>query len=425
MKKLFIILSLMIFSGLANAADAPVDSIPPVSFNIGGEVVLEGLQISKCEDQASAADVFANELDDTDDASITADLVTLGFASGTLLTDDASYTFDVSPCGADNLNETFPHFSTKKKLTFDASATLYNGLQVAFSDELNLADIDDEESAFELSVGGAFGTVLFKDNTSAVDSMLIGTSGSGADTDITLTSDGHIKTTSGGDGGINVVYFTPSFAGMDLALGYNHNTDNLGLDNSEFKDTISVGFGYETYIGDVVISLGGGVEKASSGTDTPANCLTTDEATAESATSADTFFDGLYGSSRCGNETLSAIGADLALGNYTISSAYSSLDTTDGGDTTVWSVGLGKTINDTDYTIGYTLETLDYAREKVNGSEVEDQSKILMLEAVRPIGEGIDLGLNISNAEVDNASQELGNGVKDAWRAGVSLTLGF
>ena len=86
----------MIFSGLANAADAPVDSIPPVSFNIGGEVVLEGLQISKCEDQASAADVFANELDDTDDASITADLVTLGFASGTLLTDDASYTFDVS-----------------------------------------------------------------------------------------------------------------------------------------------------------------------------------------------------------------------------------------------------------------------------------------------------------------------------------------
>ena len=54
---------------------------------------------------------------------------------------------------------------------------------------------------------------------------------------------------------------------MDLAFGYNKNTDNLGLDNSEFNDTYSVGFGYETYIGDVVLSLGGGFEKAISDTD--------------------------------------------------------------------------------------------------------------------------------------------------------------
>ena len=70
--------------------------------------------------------------------------------------------------------------------------------------------------------------------------------------------------------------FTPSFGGLDLAFGYNKNTDNLGLDNSEFNDTYSVGFGYETYIGDVVLSLGGGFEKAISDTDTSANCLTTD-----------------------------------------------------------------------------------------------------------------------------------------------------
>ena len=62
--------------------------------------------------------------------------------------------------------------------------------------------------------------------------------------------------------GLSVIYFTPSLAGLDLAFGYNQNTDNLGLDNSEFKDTYSVGFGYETFIGDVVLSLGGGIEKA-------------------------------------------------------------------------------------------------------------------------------------------------------------------
>ena len=428
MKRTLIIPSFLLLSSIANAADAPDKSKESIKFNIGGEVVLEGVaQIGKCQDQAAAADVFANELNDTDAASIKADLVTLGFASDTTaLTDESTLTFDASPCGANNTQETFPYFEKKKKITFDANTTLSNGLEVSFSDTLNLADIDKEENAFELSLGGAFGTLLLKDKTSAVDSMLIGTAGSGADTAISVTADGHIKTTSGGDGdgSINLVYFTPSFAGLDLALGYNHNASNSGY-SSEFEDTVSVGFGYETYIGDVVISLGGGIEKAKSGTDTPANCLTADRTIAENATSAGAFFDGLYGSARCGDETLSAIGADLALGNYTLSSAYSSLDSSDGGDTSIWSVGIGKTIKETDYILGYTLETLDYAREKVNGNEIEDQSKILMLEAVRPIGEGIDLGLNISNAEVDNASQAQGNGTKDAWRAGVSVTLGF
>ena len=103
--------------------------------------------------------------------------------------------------------------------------------------------------------------------------MLVGTTGSGADTAIDVTSDGHVTTTSGNDNGLGLIYFTPSFGGMDLAFGYNKNTDNLGLDNSEFNDTYSVGFGYETYIGDVVLSLGGGFEKAISDTDTEANCL--------------------------------------------------------------------------------------------------------------------------------------------------------
>ena len=91
----------------------------------------------------------------------------------------------------------------------------------------------------------------------------------------------------------------------------------------------------------------------------------------------------------------------------------------------VWSLGVARTYNEIDYTVGYSQETLSYASNKTSGAEVEDQSTILMLEAVKPLGDGVDLGLNISNTEVDNASEELGNGPQDAWRAGVSVTLGF
>ena len=133
----------------------------------------------------------------------------------------------------------------------------------------------------------------------------------------------------------------------------------------------------------------------------------------------------MYGSSKCGDETLTAIGADFSVSEYTLSSAYSSLDSSEGSDTNVWSLGIGRTINDIDYTVGYSEETLNYARNKVNGDDVQDVSKIMMLEAVKPLGEGLDLGLNISNAEIDRASEELGNGPQDAWRAGVSVTLGF
>ena len=165
------------------------------------------------------------------------------------------------------------------------------------------------------------------------------------------------------------------------------------------------------------MSLGGGFEKAISDTDTSANCLTTDLAAADAANDSGEFFDGLYSSSKCGNETLSAIGADIGYGEFTLSSAFSNLDTTDGSDISVWSVGIARTFNDIDYTVGYSKETLDYARNKVNGDEVQDTSKIMMLEAVKPLGEGVDLGLNFSNAEIDRASEELGNGPEDAWRA--------
>lgn len=437
MRKIPVIFSIMLMSTLAHAGDAPTDiESNGVSLNIGGEVVVEGVIIAdRCEVEANPADVFSNELNTTNQTSINADLESLGFAAGSSIGDVAQMGMSQGYCdfvggGApDN-----PHFVIGKELYFDVTGKLANGLVVSFKDTLDLTDTDDKEDSFELSLGGAFGTILIQDDTNAVDKMLIGTAGSGAKTaydGITLNnhpyeiSDGHETSTSGSEDGLNLIYFTPSFAGLDLAFGYNKNTDNLGLDNSEFNDTYSVGFGYETYIGDVVLSLGGGFEKAISDNDTPANCLTTDLATADAASDSGDFFEGLYGSSKCGDETLSAIGADIGYGEFTLSSAFSNLDTTDGSDMSVWSVGIARTFNDIDYTVGYSEETLDYARNKVNGDEVQDTSKIVMLEAVKPLGEGVDLGLNFSNAEIDRASEELGNGPEDAWRAGVSVTLGF
>jgi hypothetical protein len=48
-----------------------------------------------------------------------------------------------------------------------------------------------------------------------------------------------------------------------------------------------------------------------------------------------------------------------------------------------------------------------------------------MLEASRPLNERIDLGLNFSTTEIDKASQQLGNGAEEAWRAGVSVAIDF
>ena len=436
MRKIPVIFSTILLSTFAYAGDAPTDiESSGISLNIGGQVMAEGIAINgKCLNEASPADVFSNELNTTNQTSINTDLQTLGFAAGSSIGDVAQMGMAQNFCRNDNVEAKVPHFEFEKELYFDVTGKLANGLEISFKDTLDLTDTDDKQNAFELSLGGAFGTILIQDDTNAVDKMFTGTAGSGAKTafdDIELNnhpyvvSGGHETSTSGSEGGLNLIYFTPSFGGLDLAFGYNKNTDNLGLDNSEFNDTYSVGFGYETYIGDVVLSLGGGFEKAISDTDTSANCLTTDLATADAASDSGDFFEGLYGSSKCGDETLSAIGADIGYGDFTLSSAFSNLDTTDGSDMSVWSVGIARTFNDIDYTVGYSEETLDYARNKVNGEEVKDTSKIMMLEAIKPLGEGVDLGLNISNAEIDRASEELGNGSQDAWRAGVSVTLGF
>ena len=423
MKKTSLYLASIFICGTALAGNAP-ENTESKSFSFGGNVIMDGFYTgSVCYENASPMDVFAEELNETNASSITSDLETLGFATGSTLGYENSMTFDLdtrySQCDTATGREKIFNFEFTE-LSFETSGELSNGLHISLKDTF---DIQKEQHTPEALLESEYGSLLFKQRTSAVDNMLVGTAGSGAKTAITPILDGHITNTSGGDDGLNAVYFTPSFSGLDVALGLNINDSNLGSASSEFE-TYSVGFGYETYVGDMVISLGGGIEKATNDIDTAASCLTDDLATAESATSSDSLYDGLYGSKRCGSETLSAIGAELGYGNYTISTAFSSLDSSN-SDSSTWSVGIGRSFNDVDYTIGYTEESLDYARKKVSGESVEDSSKIIMLEASRPLNERIDLGLNFSTTEIDKASQQLGNGAEEAWRAGVSVAIDF
>ena len=120
MKKIpFILSAILIGCSSSYAGDAPKNrDAGGVTLNIGGEIMLEGIAIEgRCINQANPADVFANELTDTNAGTITADLESLGFATGSTLTDDATYTFEPSPCGANDVHETFPKFEFSKELS--------------------------------------------------------------------------------------------------------------------------------------------------------------------------------------------------------------------------------------------------------------------------------------------------------------------
>jgi hypothetical protein len=83
------------------------------------------------------------------------------------------------PCGAVHLdvNELVLTGVLVKKSSIDASGTLANGLEVSFSDKLDLTLLyigAKEQGSFDLTLGGAFGSLQFKDGApSAVDAAMV------------------------------------------------------------------------------------------------------------------------------------------------------------------------------------------------------------------------------------------------------------
>lgn len=410
-------LLLFAFSGTVFAGDAPNGNGNGTIDTFGNLTVNGSFVSGTCFATANAADVFGNELTrDNNGNAQSADLQTIGLGSGPL-NNQATMTFDQDPCkGEDEQN-----FQLEmEEVTFGWSSELSDDLLLKIS---NTFDLDEQTLSPELSLEGNYGKLVLKESSSAVEGMLKGTDGSGAKTAINVVKDGHVKNTSGSQDNYSITYYTPSFSGIELGIGTSLSSRNIGSNDSDFT-TISLGIGYETYIGDTVISLGGGIEKANNKVNELSSCLDADLIKAEAATSADAFFDGLYGGNACGDELLSALGMELSFDNYTLSSAFSHLNT-DNADSNVWSLGFGSSVNDVDYTLGYAQESLDYARNKTNGDNVEDKSSILSLDATKPLNENLDLGLSLSSASTDKMSQEQGAGSTSAWRAGVSLSFGF
>ena len=406
-----LMIQLSTFAIAGNAPNGDNES----AFTTFGNLTVDGAFVSgTCFATADASDVFGNELNR---ATISEDLQTIGFGTGKTINDQATMTFDQDPCnGRDEKN-----FQLEmEEVTFGLSSQLSNDLTLSISNTFNL---DEQSLTPELTLEGNYGKLVLSESSSALSELLIGTTGSGAKTAIDVVQDGHVKNTTGLEDNYSLTYYTPSFSGVELGIGTSLTSRNIGTSDSDYS-TMSLGIGYETYIGETVISLGGGVEKATNKVDDLSSCLDADLVKAEAATSADAFFDGLYGGSPCGDELLSAIGMELSIDNYTLSSAFSHLNT-DNADSNVWSVGFGSSVKDVDYTVGFTQESLDYARDKTNNDKVEDISTILSLDASKPLNESLDLGLSLSSSETDNVSQEQGQGTTTAWRAGVSLSFGF
>ena len=407
-------LLLFAFSVPVFAGDAPNGNDNGTTDTFGNLTVNGSFVSGTCFATADAADVFGNELNR---AAISTDLQTIGLGTGKSLNNQATMTFDQDPCKG----EEEQNFQLEMEdVIFGWSSELSDDLSLTIS---NTFDLDEQTLSPEFSLQGSYGTLVLKESSSAVEGMLKGTSGSGVKTAIDVIKDGHVKNTTGSQDNYGITYYTPSFSGIELGVGTSLNSRNIGSNDSDYT-TISLGIGYETYIGDTVISLGGGVEKANNKVNELSNCLDSDLVKAEAATSADAFFDGLYGGSTCGDELLSALGMELSFDNYTLSSAFSHLNT-DNADSNVWSLGFGSSVNDVDYTLGYAQESLDYARNKTNGDNVEDKSSVLSLDATKPLNENIDLGLSLSSSSTDKMSQEQGAGSTSAWRAGVSLSFGF
>jgi hypothetical protein len=417
MKKFITFSLFFLASSSALAGDAPSDSTSSTFENFFYLKTEASVLAGNCQVQAPDYDVFGDEIGQ----NIAADMLAIGFAPGsenniTNADNIDWWTFDEDPCNGQvqgvklEMDEVF--FGTKTNLSDNLTLTLANTF-----------NFTDEKFSPELSLEGDFGTLQLKESKTALDGMLKGTSGSGVKTAIDVVNKGHITGTSGSKDAYNVTYFTPSLYGLDLAFGTSISDQNIGSNDSDYT-TLSLGVGYETYVGDVVISLGGGLETATNKEKNKTTCLTDDLSKADAATDADTLFDGLYGGTACGDEFLSAIGMELSFDNYTLSTAYSHLDS-ENADSDVWSLGFGSSLRDVDYTIGLSKETRDYARQKVSGEAVADKSTTISLDAVKPLNETVDLGLTLSSSDMDKSSQEQGNGATSAWRAGVSLGFGF
>ena len=124
---------------------------------------------------------------------------------------------------------------------------------------------------------------------------------------------------------------------MDIYVSYAPNSDDSGYDTAGYTDTF--GFG-AVYNGDITVAAG--IESASA--NAAANCSGIAASGLAAGTAADTM-DAIYGGTSCGDQTLTYVGAEMAVADMTIKAGYNLLDT-DEADTTGMGLGLSTSVGD-------------------------------------------------------------------------------
>jgi hypothetical protein len=398
---------LLVGNMYATPANAAID------LSIGGEAKLTA-GMSECGPAAVEEDVI-NVLDrlDTDNSvADDADGATVGAALEAINTGMTAGTYDLAadlainqaagPCaGADRAGI---DWGFSKKLSISASGTLANGLEVSFSDDLKLNTITAEEASFDLTLGGAFGSLQFKDGApSAVDAAMV--TGK-KDLDVNGTDLGAHATETAGSAGMGVLWTAPGMGALDLYVGWAPNSGGNGLDTADYENTFSVGAVMDA----AGMTVGAGYEAATANSATACDPDNTVKATGRD------FALEAFGGKLCGDQTLMYIGATMDAADIGFSVGYSNLET-DGGDKAVLSIGASTTVSDYDVSIDYRQNTLDYQY-----NDVQDTQSVVAFGLGTSLGDGVDLGLSFSTSDADIQAMPAST---NYYFAEASLTVGF
>jgi hypothetical protein len=417
---------LLVGNMYATPANAAID------LSIGGEASLKLNMSDKCSDTKADNDtitLFGDILDtnygNNDLASITTkalfDELADDLGAGAVVLDaDGSagdaVTYKDYNCqsGVNATGEDNPELGFTKELSIGASGTLANGLEVSFSDTLDLTNTNDKIGDFNMTFGGAFGTLTIKDGApNAVTAALVGDTSGRSVTGFNDWEGHTISAKTAGNGGTGIMYQAPSMGNMDLYVSWAPNSSDNGLDSANYQDTFSVGMTFTA--GD--ITIGGGMQSASAEN----ACTTT--GTVSDATTAQALFDLLLqGDVACGDQTATAIGATFAAGGVDLSAAYSKRDT-DEADLTTMSVGMSTSVGDYSLAVDWANTVKEYG---LKGAE--DEQTILGATISTALGDGVDLGLSFSTNDVSLAS-EIGNGGNSGdtnnYKAEAKVTVAF
>jgi hypothetical protein len=367
-------------------------------------------------DAADVADVDGNSLYwDASGTAVVEDNSALASADILIVDEDTTagtYTYIADPCG-NGVDRNGIDWGYGKKLTIDASGTLANGLTVAFSDELNLADVDDEEGAFSMTLGGNFGSLNFKQGGG--DAVGKARVAGDADYDVNGTNLGFHGSKTTGHGGMGILWTAPSVGDLDLYVGWSPNSGGDGLDNAAYENTFSVAAVMD--VSALTVGVGYATANATDGN----GCAATAASDWNSGTMV-ALADAIYGGDYCGDQTLMHVAASMDAGEISLGAGYSVQDT-DEADKTVMHIDASTSMGSYDLSLGYRQTTKDYEL-----GNKEDKQSVIAAGISTALGDGLDLGLSLSSSNTDLIaanSTSASNGDDSLMFAEVSLTASF